>query len=502
MFVLMVYIFLGIMVIGFMASPLISRDIIRPVRMLARSARQVAAGDFSTHVDVVTSDEIGSLAKSFNSMIDRLEEFRDSLMREKVYTEEIIRSMMNALFVTDRYMEIVRVNQAACQILGFSEQELKGRHISYVFAGDQRWEDFADSIFTTPVESIETTLLKKDGRELAVLMSASGMTEEDQGFDGVVFVAQDITEIKAAQELLMSSHNDLEVKIRERTDELALMNQHLEQEIAERNRAEEELVRINESLERKNQELQEFLFIASHDLQEPLRKIRAFSDRLMAKHSGSLDEKGTDYLRRMSSSADRMQRLISGLLEFSRVTADETGFEQVDLNELIRDVLSDFEVVIEESGATVEVSDLPVIEADPRQMRQLFQNLIGNALKYRKEGIEPVVTISGVLEDGGENGKSVAEKICRIVVKDNGIGFDEKYLDRIFRVFQRLHNRNDYEGTGIGLSLCRKIVERHGGELTARSSPGGGSSFIVTLPVRQSLSAQTTEPAGTGTLNG
>jgi PAS domain S-box-containing protein len=502
MILYMVMIVCVILLCGTALSPLISRDIIKPVRLLAASAGKVARGDFASHVEVTSSDELGSLAESFNIMIDRLSEFRNSLIKEKGYTDEIIRSMLNALFVTDGYMEIVRVNEAACRMLGIERKKLEGRHISSIFSGELAWEEFADKVFKNRGEFIETVLRTQDGMKVPVIMSGSGMGDEGDHPEGFVFVAQDISEIKTAQELLKSSHSDLEIKIKKRTDELATMNKHLQQEIAERNRAEEELVRINESLERRNEELQEFLFIASHDLQEPLRKIRAFSDRLMAKYSGSLDERGTDYLRRMSSSAGRMQRLISGLLEFSRVTTDERKLQPVDLNEIVQDVISDLEVSIEQSGGLVDVSPLATIEADSHQMRQLFLNLIGNALKYRKEDVPPVVKVRGMFEEGNGNGKYGSGTLYRIVVEDNGIGFDEKYLDRIFRVFQRLHNMNEYEGTGIGLALCRKIVERHGGEITARSRPGEGSSFIVTLPVRQSLNGHAAEAEGTGIPHG
>ncbi len=219
--------------------------------------------------------------------------------------------------------------------------------------------------------------------------------------------------------------------------------------------------------------------MASHDLQEPLRKVQAFSDRLRSKCGAALDDAGRDYLDRIQNAGKRMQTLINDLLTFSRVTTKAQPFISTDLNRAARDVICDLEVRIEQVGGRVEVSDLPTVDADPLQMRQLMQNLIGNALKYHRPEVPPVVKVSS---------KTVVDpsrELCQILVEDNGIGFEEVYADRIFTIFQRLHGRTEYEGTGIGLAVCRKIAERHAGSITARSTPGEGSSFMVTLPIRQ-----------------
>lgn len=260
-------------------------------------------------------------------------------------------------------------------------------------------------------------------------------------------------------------------------------------DITERKQAEEKLSLYADRLERSNRELQDFASVASHDLQEPLRKIQAFGDRLKAKWGEALGEEGGDYLRRMQNAAGRMQTLINDLLMFSRVESKAQPFVRVDLASVARDVIADLEVQIEQAGATVEVGHLPAVEADPLQMRQLLQNLIGNSLKYRRPETRPVVKVHGVTQEdagppsGGE--PRPTGHLYSIFVEDNGIGFDEKYLDRIFTVFQRLHGRTEYEGTGIGLAVCRKIAERHGGSITARSAPQKGATFIVTLPVKQ-----------------
>ena len=250
----------------------------------------------------------------------------------------------------------------------------------------------------------------------------------------------------------------------------------------ERKRAEEQLALFNEKLQQSNRELQDFAYVASHDLQEPLRKVQAFSDRLRTRFADKLESEGLDYLERMRSAASRMQLLIQDLLTFSRVSTQAQPFTPVNLETITREVLSDMEVKIEETGAAIELEGLSTIVADPLQMRQLMQNLIGNALKFRKIDTPPVISICG---------KLVASKTIgsggniQITVRDNGIGFDEKYSDKIFAVFQRLHGRAEYEGSGVGLAICRKIVERHNGQISVRSKSGEGTSFIITLPLKQ-----------------
>jgi len=261
-------------------------------------------------------------------------------------------------------------------------------------------------------------------------------------------------------------------------------------DISVRKEAEERLRLAAEQLRRSNLELQEFASVASHDLQEPLRKIQAFGDRLRVKCAAALGENGHDYLERMQDAARRMQILLHDLLTLSRVTSKAQPFERVNLRKIVEDVVSDLEVRIEQTGGLVEIGRLPVIDADAGQMRQLLQNLISNALKFQARGTKPEVIISGKVLDNAESlpGSMPGEEICQLVVRDNGIGFDERYLDRIFQVFQRLHSRSDYEGTGIGLAVCRKIAERHGGTISAKSAEGEGATFIVTLPVKQRIS--------------
>jgi signal transduction histidine kinase len=255
-------------------------------------------------------------------------------------------------------------------------------------------------------------------------------------------------------------------------DALERLNATLEQRIAERTERLEDMTR---ELQRSNKSLEEFAYVASHDLQEPLRKVRAFGDRLQTRYGHMLDDAGLDYLARMQSGSMRMQALIDALLTYSRVTTKAQPLVPVNLDQVLIEVTSDLEVAIESLRAEVIVGPLPTLAADNTQMHQLFQNLVGNALKFHRPGVTPHITISTAPCD--EVGW------CRIEVADNGIGFEMQYAERIFQVFQRLHGRSEYEGTGVGLAICRKIVERHGGAIYAESTPGAGTRFVLHLPL-------------------
>ena len=255
------------------------------------------------------------------------------------------------------------------------------------------------------------------------------------------------------------------------------------QDITDLERSQERLQRYNKQLEVSNRELQDFAYVASHDLQEPLRKIETFGDRLRTKYADDLPEGGQKYVERMQSATSRMRLLINDLLGYSRVTTKAKPFVALDLNECLDGVLGDLQIRIEETEAEVRYENLPTIDADRTQMRQLLQNLVGNALKFQRPGVKPVVTVTAeIVRDETFEQQS---DVCVIRVADNGIGFDNKYKDQIFTIFQRLHGRGEYEGTGIGLATVRKIVERHNGTIDADGVEGEGATFIVTLPVEQ-----------------
>lgn len=240
-------------------------------------------------------------------------------------------------------------------------------------------------------------------------------------------------------------------------------------------------------LSQSNYNLEQFAYVASHDLQEPLRKIQAFSSLLMQQHADFLNEAGQDLLRRLQDAARRMQLLVRDLLTFSRLTTQQVDFEDVDLNPLVSEVLNDLEMGIEEHQAHIDVGLLPTVYGSPLRLQQLFQNLISNAIKFHKPGEPAAVTIKAqeALEPplSIQSGKKRNKRWIAIYVTDNGIGFDEKYKERIFQPFQRLHGRHQYSGTGIGLAVCKHVAESHGGTIEVQSQPDAGSTFIVYLPL-------------------
>jgi signal transduction histidine kinase len=268
-------------------------------------------------------------------------------------------------------------------------------------------------------------------------------------------------------------------------DEVREAKARLEEANEELERANDQLRRHARELTRSNADLEQFASIASHDLQEPLRKVRTFTEQLSVMDGDALSERGRVYLARTASAAARMQNLIEDLLRFSRVATHGRPFTTVDLQIVAAEVIDDLEAQVETSGALIHVDELPTVMADPLQMRQLLQNLISNAIKFRRADMPPEVWI----------GSERTDNYVKITVRDNGIGFEPQYARRIFRVFERLHGRSEYAGTGIGLALCRKIVERHGGTIAADGDPGIGATFTVTLPVRQTAESRFGGPA-------
>ncbi|HEV8409409.1 MAG TPA: ATP-binding protein [Gemmatimonadaceae bacterium] len=248
------------------------------------------------------------------------------------------------------------------------------------------------------------------------------------------------------------------------------------EDITERSFTESRLEAQRTELQRSNLALEEFASVASHDLQEPLRKILTFGERLTVSAANVLKDDSRQHLERMMSAAGRMRTLINDLLAYSQVATRAVPFVSTDLGKIAREVIADLETAIADDGALVEVGVLPVLEADPVQMRQLLQNLLGNALKYRRKDQAPVIRLGS---------SRSSPRNWTITVTDNGIGFNSQYADKIFRMFERLHGKNEYAGSGIGLAICRAIVLRHGGTIWATSRPGEGATFTVTLPATQ-----------------
>ncbi|MDX6575954.1 MAG: hypothetical protein QOE96_1907 [Blastocatellia bacterium] len=372
------------------------------------------------------------------------------LRDHQFYTRSLFEANIDALMTTDPSGIITDINKPMEALTGCTRDELIGAPFKGYFTDPDRAEAGIKLVLSKKkVTNYELTARDRDGKETVVSYNATTFYDRDRRLQGVFAAARDVTD---------------------------------------RKRVEEKLKLYSDKLERSNRELQDFAQVASHDLQEPLRKILSFGDRLKTKASGSLDEDSQNYLQRMCNAAARMQTLITDLMAFSKVETKGQAFVRTDLGVIAREVSADLETRIEQAGGRVEIEALPVIDADPMQMRQLLQNLIGNSLKYYRVGVSPIVRIysrkvTKTTESTDE--MAPARQLCEILVTDNGIGFDEKYLDRIFTVFQRLHKKGEYEGTGVGLAICRKIVDRHGGTITARSTPGQGTTFVVTMPVTQ-----------------
>jgi len=313
---------------------------------------------------------------------------------------------------------------------------------------------------------------KKDGSWVWIHERASRIDAQDGEWyaDGV---SSDITDLKMAEAELERHHFRLAELVDERTIELQTANQQLKREIAFRKQTEQALRDLTTRLADSNKELDQFAHVASHDLKEPLMLIMAFSERLIRKYSAQLDDKAQEYLRRISLAAEQMRQLIEGFLALSQVTSGASPYEEVDLTDLVQEVLHNLEERIKESNARIEIGQLGRLGGDRVQLRQLFQNIIANALKYRRTEGQPLVVLQGGMVD---------DAYYEIVIQDNGIGFDPQDAERIFRPLERLHSRREYEGTGMGLTTCQKIVARHGGEISARGAVGQGATFIIRLP--------------------
>lgn len=353
---------------------------------------------------------------------------------------------------------VLNWNKGAQKIKGYAPDEIIGKHFSIFYSAEDRRRGLPNTILNQAMTNgkalYEGWRLRKDGSVFWGSVVLTALHNEDGTLIGFTKVTRDLTDKKQTEERLRATTAKLEEKNRE--------------------------------LERMNEELSSFAYISSHDLQEPLRKIQTFSDRILELEYDNLSEKGRDYFVRMQRGAQRMQKLIRDILTYSRATTADKKFEETDLNDVLNLSKVELEMQINEKKAVIESMPLPTLRVIPFQIQQLFNNLLNNALKFSKPDRQPHIRILSELTDASDikaGVKAGGGTYCHISIHDNGIGFDPYYDKKIFEVFQRLHGRSEYGGTGIGLAICKKIVENHHGVLFAEGTPDQGATFHIYLPM-------------------
>ncbi len=428
---------LTVEVTGLLLAISVSRNIQKGIGEIITAAKAFAAGKRQTRARVFSKDEIGQLAETFNHMSSQLEYSIGYLEQAEKKFRGLLESAPDAIVIVDRKGIIRLMNTQAEQLFGYSRNELLGKSIELLIPEKYRPEHptMRDAYFKEPQvrfmgQGSELVGLKKGGVEFAAEISLSPLTTEE----GVL--------VSAAV-----------------------------RDVSTRKQHEEKLRRNNHELELKNHELEQFAYVASHDLQEPLRTVISFIELLQKEHNDTFSETEQQYMHYIVISAHRMKTQIKALLDYSRIGRGQQH-SKVNLNEVVAGAVKELEEQIQQADATLTIADMPVIKGYPEDLKMLFQNLVGNALKFRSPDRKPRIKIE-------------AEKTrdaWRFFVSDNGIGIQKEYLDKIFIIFQRLHNAEVYGGAGIGLAHCRKIVEMHGGSIWADSEYGKGTTFYFIIP--------------------
>jgi PAS domain S-box-containing protein len=458
--------------VAYLLSRMLQKQISLPVLALAETAKSISLHrDFSVRAKKSGEDEVGLLTDAFNQMLSEtqaqdeaikklntgleqriaertaeLELTTGELKENRKLLDSVLSNIKDGIVAVDERGQYFVFNPAAEKIIGRTPHGiLQGQRLKHfgIFLPDgvtpfpEKEGTLEKALRGEETDEVEM-IIKNEKHPEGVLIVCSGrpLLDEKGKNQGAVAIFRDVTEQKHQENLKIYA----------------------------------------KALEASNRDLQDFIFVASHDLQEPLRKIQSYGNFLKEEGKATLSGDGAIYLSRIQSAAKRMSILIEDLLQLTRITTKAKPFEWIDLGEIIKDVQADLEIRLQETGGKIEIGELPKLEADPAQMRQLFQNLISNSLKYSKPGVPPVIRVESKPEGEGR---------CRIWVKDNGIGFEQQYADKVFNIFQRLHANDEYEGTGIGLAICRKVVERHGGKITAVSQLGEGAIFEVLLPLHQ-----------------
>ena len=360
-----------------------------------------------------------------------------------------------AILLLDKDGIVKNWNKGAEKIKGYKAEEIIGKSFRTFYTKEDLASDRPDRLLKQAVEtgkaSDEGWRVRKDGQRFWGNITITALHDENNNIIGFTKLTRDLTERKFAEDKIYEYAKQLEQK--------------------------------NEELKRTNKELESFNYVASHDLQEPLRKIQVFSNAILSSEINNLSEKGKEYFSRMHSAANRMRRLIEDLLAFSRATVANAEFEYCDLNSMLQEVLSTLKFSIEETHAIIESEKLPVANVIPFQFRQVLQNLISNAIKYRKQEVAPVITITSEKVREKFSGEKIPREYIKLSISDNGIGFEQQHAERIFELFQRLHTKDEYPGTGIGLAICKKIIQNHNGVIKANAEPGKGAAFDIYLPV-------------------
>ncbi|MGV8945502.1 MAG: chemotaxis protein CheB [Lutibacter sp.] len=418
-------------------------------------------------------EELQSTNEELIIVNQELLEKQEQLNSARYYAESIVSTIREPLIVLDKTLRIKTANASFYKVFNAEEQNTEGK-LFYEIQNHQ-WDDH---LMRTLLEKIlpekerltdfEIILNFPSIGKRTLLLNALQILNEKKLENLILLAIEDITERKAAEQKLETFAEELESQIKERTAALK---------------------KTNEELKQTNTQLDEFAYIASHDLQEPLRKILTFSMRLQDKHKDEMSTEVKSFLNKIEDASSRMTTLIQDLLNYSRLLQHEKLFSTIDLNETVKNVLTDFELLILEKKAKIKISHLPTIDAIPLQMNQLFYNLISNTLKFYKADVPPIITITSRILSEKEIEKyptfNPSMKYYEIIIKDNGIGFEQQYAKQIFTIFQRLHDKEVYLGTGIGLALSKKIIENHHGEIFAVAKEKKGASFHVILPLKQ-----------------
>jgi PAS domain S-box-containing protein len=390
--------------------------------------------------------------------------------------ESVVETVREPLIVLDENLKVVSANNAFYRTFQVTPQATEGRFIYEL--GNRQWDipklrELLEDIIpkNAAFEGFEVDHVFPSIGRKTMLLNAKRIEQRGKRSHLILLAIEDITTRKQAEETLRKAHAELEKRVKERTAELAAANQKLREEVEGRKQAERLLALKAQELARSNTDLEQFAYAASHDLREPLHVVAGFLGLLAKRCKGKIDAKEMEYIDLSLNAVARMGQMIDDILSYSRINTRGKEFELTDCNAVLDRVLEDLKLAIAESGAAITKDHLPTVMADSSQLARVFQNLIANAIKFRGDKV-PEIHV----------GAERLENEWRFFVKDNGIGIPSKDCERIFLMFERLHDKSKYSGTGIGLAICKKIVERHGGHIWVESEPGRGSTFYFTIP--------------------